>query len=182
MGQIVHGEDVVIDKKSDQNIYAAGGRVSVYAPARRDVVIIGGTVTVSDSISGDVLVAGGNFVLKGYAGDDVRCGGGKVLISGNVAGDLLVTGGNVTVDRDAVLCGTVIVSLVAAHWINNTVYESSWRSAKTIGIALAIFVFAKLASLTPFVGPLIMLLVTCMSLGAILQTIRWKRTESRALA
>jgi len=376
IGQIVHGEDVVIDKKSDQNVYAAGGTVSVDAPAMRDVVVVGGTVTVSDSVGGDVMVAGGNFILKGNASDDVRCAGGKILISGNVAGDLLVTGGNVTVERDAVvggnfivsggrvtfngtvrgktqsasgefvlngttqaidcrggqitvngtvdgaavlaantitlgpaarfhkevtywnadealdfknalagggtavfdpslemesgkwhylgfasvlialwylgtallmivliqyffgptlkhaadtlknsavrslgmgllflagvpvaivvvavtviglpvsalmlagyltvvLCGTVIVSLVAAHWINNTFYQSSWRAGKIVGIALALFIFLKLPSLTPFVGPLIMLLITCMSVGAILQSIRWKRAGSRSPA
>jgi hypothetical protein len=40
--------------------------------------------------------------------------------------------------------------------------------------------FLKLASLTPFAGPLIMLLLACMAFGGILQNVRWRRNESLA--
>ena len=73
------------------------------------------------------------------------------------------------------LLGTVIVSLIATHWINNTYYHASWRTSRIIFMAFGAFIFLKLASLTPFVGPLVMLLLACMAFGGILQTARWKR-------
>jgi cytoskeletal protein CcmA (bactofilin family) len=75
----------------------------------------------------------------------------------------------------AVLLGTVIVSLLATHWINKTYYNSAWSMARIVFIALAIFILLKLASLTPFVGPLVMLLLACMAFGAILLTIKWRK-------
>ncbi len=73
------------------------------------------------------------------------------------------------------LLGTVIVALLATHWINNTFYQSAWTTSRILIVAFGIFIFLKLASLTPFVGPAIMLLLVCMAFGGILQNIKWKR-------
>ncbi len=76
-----------------------------------------------------------------------------------------------------IILATVIVALLIAHWINNTNYNSSWSSRKIILVAFGIFVVLKLASLTPFVGPLIMFLLACMGFGGILQSVRWRRNQ-----
>jgi len=73
------------------------------------------------------------------------------------------------------LLGTVIVSLLIANWINNTYYQSSWPFGRITITAFAIFIFLKLASLTPMVGPLVMLLLACLAFGSILQNIRWRK-------
>lgn len=73
------------------------------------------------------------------------------------------------------LLATVMVSLLTAHWINNTYYQSKWSALRIVLSAFGIFVFLKLASLTPFIGPLVMFLLACMAFGGILQTIQWKR-------
>ncbi|ELR71929.1 hypothetical protein C900_02168 [Fulvivirga imtechensis AK7] len=73
------------------------------------------------------------------------------------------------------LFATVIVSLVAGHWINDTYYHSSWSNRKLVFMAFAIFIILKLATLTPVIGPLIMLLLACMVFGGILHNI--KRTR-----
>jgi hypothetical protein len=99
-----------------------------------------------------------------------------VTIVGLPVGMLLLTG-YVTV----LLLATVIVSLLAAHWINNTFYQSSWRTGRIVISAFGIFIFLKLATLTPFVGPSIMLLLACMSFGGILQNVKWKRNKALAL-
>lgn len=75
-----------------------------------------------------------------------------------------------------ILLGTIIVALLITHWINNTYYQSQWSAMRMVMTAFGIFVFLKLASLTPFVGPLIMLLLGCMALGGILQNVKWKRS------
>jgi hypothetical protein len=53
------------------------------------------------------------------------------------------------------ILGTVIVSLLAAHWINNTYYHSVWRTARIIFVSFAVFIILKFASLTPFIGPIV---------------------------
>ncbi len=79
------------------------------------------------------------------------------------------------------LLATVIVSLITAHWINNTYYHYSWSSVRIAFAAFGIFIFIKLASLTPVVGPLILLLVVCMAFGGLLLNIQWKRNKGLAL-
>lgn len=80
-----------------------------------------------------------------------------------------------------ILLGTVIVSLTAANWINETNYNSLWSGRKIILVACGIFIVLKLASLTPVIGPLIMLLLVCMAVGGILQNIKWKRKKGLEL-
>jgi hypothetical protein len=79
-----------------------------------------------------------------------------------------------------ILFATVIVALLISNWINNTYYVSSWGNGKISMVAFAIFVFVKLASLTPVVGPLVMLLLACMAFGGILLNIKWKRHNALA--
>ena len=79
-----------------------------------------------------------------------------------------------------VLLGTIITSLLVANWINNN-FQKSWTSIQIVFSAFGIFVFLKLATLTPLVGPLIMLLMAVMGFGGILQNIRWKRNSKLAL-
>lgn len=73
------------------------------------------------------------------------------------------------------LAATGIVSLVISNWINNTYYQSSWSNAKIAFIGFGIFVVLKLATLTPFVGPLVMLLLICMAFGSILLNVKWQK-------
>lgn len=81
-----------------------------------------------------------------------------------------------------ILLATVIVSLLISNWINNTYYQLSWGYARITMTAFAIFILLKLASLTPFVGPLVMLLLACMAFGGILLNVNWKRNKTMALA
>ncbi|GCC50395.1 hypothetical protein SanaruYs_06100 [Chryseotalea sanaruensis] len=79
------------------------------------------------------------------------------------------------------LHATVITALLIANWINNTYYKSSWQNIKIVGAAFAIFIFLKLASFTPFIGPLIMLLLACMGFGGLLLNIKWKSNKALAV-
>ena len=80
-----------------------------------------------------------------------------------------------------VLLATIIVALLAANWINNTYYQSTWGTGRLVLAAFVIFIFLKLFSLTPFIGPLIMLLLACIAFGGILQNIKWKSNKTLAL-
>lgn len=80
------------------------------------------------------------------------------------------------------LLATIIVALLVSNWINNTYYQSSWGNGRITIAAFGIFIFLKLASLTPVVGPLIMLLLACMAFGGILLNVKWRRNKALALA
>jgi cytoskeletal protein CcmA (bactofilin family) len=80
-----------------------------------------------------------------------------------------------------VVMATLIVSLLISNWINNTYYQSAWASGRIIIAAFVIFIFLKLASLTPVIGPIIMLLLIGMAFGGILLNIRWKRNKALSL-
>lgn len=374
LAQLQTGEDVVIRERTLQDLYVAGGKVTIDAPVEGDLIIAGGTVTVNDTVRQDILVAGGTIFIKGNVKDDIRCAGGKVIISGSVSGDVIATGGTLDIQRDVViggnlissggevilagdvhglaknasgtftfngkvgkeldcrggkiimngkvggssilaaetielgpeasfsgdvrywnekgtldfgksltggqatydssleienghwhflgfaslvmvlwylgtallmiviiqylfsstlqksadtvknlslkslglgflflvgvpavivvalvtivaipigilllfgyitiiLLGTIIVSLLVSYWLNNTYYRSAWTPTRITLTAFGIFIFLKLASLTPFVGPLIMLLLGCMAIGGILQNVHWKRKPTIA--
>lgn len=75
------------------------------------------------------------------------------------------------------LLAITIVSVLIANWINNVYYRSSWKYGRLVLVVLLIFVTLSLVSLTPFIGPLIMLLLICMAFGGILQNIRWTRNN-----
>lgn len=79
------------------------------------------------------------------------------------------------------LFATVIVALLVSNWINDAYYRSSWRNGRIAIAAFGIFVVLKLASLTPFVGPLIMLLLACMAFGGILLNVKWKRDKTLSM-
>ena len=91
-------------------------------------------------------------------------------VIGIPVGILLMTGYII-----GILFATVIVSVLISNWINNVYYGSSWGFARLSFTAFGIFIILKLASLTPFVGPLIMLLLISMAFGSILQNVKWRR-------
>ncbi len=78
-----------------------------------------------------------------------------------------------------ILLATVITSVVGANWFNNR-YEKKWNFWRLAFAAFGMFVLLKLISLAPFVGWLIILLMVCITFGAILLNIRWKRKQVTA--
>jgi hypothetical protein len=76
-----------------------------------------------------------------------------------------------------ILLATIIVSLLISNWINNTYYQASWGYGRITMTAFCIFVFLKLASITPFIGPLVLLLLICMAFGGILLNVNWKSNK-----
>lgn len=109
MGQFKSGETVSIDEAYEGDLYVAGGKITISAPVYGDLVTAGGDIFIYDSIQQDLIVAGGNITVEGVIGDDIRCAGGTIDIEGNVANDVLVFGGDVTIDRDAIVLGNLLV-------------------------------------------------------------------------
>src|SRR6185295_1970677 len=104
------GQSVAIpkDKIEADNLYLAGGQVTVSTTAQKDLVAAGGNVIVDGPVWGDVLVAGGNVSVLGDVRGDVRVAAGQVVISGKVTGDVIAAGGGVTILQGSVIAGDVL--------------------------------------------------------------------------
>ncbi len=75
-----------------------------------------------------------------------------------------------------IILAAVITSVAAAHWFNNR-NNYQWNYWRMVFAAFGIFIVLKLLSSTPFVGWLLMILLTCMAFGGILLNINWKRKQ-----
>ena len=95
----------------NDDIYAAGGTISIDGNVNGSVIAAGGTITVSGTVSRDVMVGGGTINVTGKVGGSIRAAGGNLTINGPVEQDVVVTGGTVdiasggTIGRDLVIAG-----------------------------------------------------------------------------
>jgi len=79
------------------NVYAAGGMVTISGTVDGDVYVGGGTVNITGTVTKDVVVGAGTVIITGKIGDDLRVSGGNITIGGSVGGELLAGGGNITI-------------------------------------------------------------------------------------
>jgi len=95
------GEEVLI-KKGDirDNLYVAGGNISISSAVFGDLLVAGGNILISENVSEDITVVGGAITILGDSGGDMRVAGGNILISGDIFGELVVAGGSVTISSD----------------------------------------------------------------------------------
>lgn len=93
------------------NLYAAGGALTIEGPVGGDLTAAGGNILVSGPVGKSILAAGGNLTVTGNAGGSIRLLGGNVTVSGSSGNDLVVAGGNIEVTsaarvgNDAVFAG-----------------------------------------------------------------------------
>ncbi|MEK7600707.1 MAG: hypothetical protein AAB463_01970 [Patescibacteria group bacterium] len=92
----------------NEDVYGAGGTVSVSARINGDIAVAGGTVSISGDVRDDILAAGGTLTIAGTVGDDVRVAGGTTVVTGIIKGDLVAVGGQVHITRDATISGSVL--------------------------------------------------------------------------
>src|SRR5256885_6353705 len=72
------GENVAFSETIQDDLYIAGGTVTVTGAVDGDVTAAGGTVTVMGRVSGALLVAGGTVEIGGFCGPrNFAAGGGR---------------------------------------------------------------------------------------------------------
>ena len=106
------GEEVFLKKGNDvqDNLYVAGGNISVSSTVFGDLLTAGGNILISEDVSEDIAAAGGAITILGDTGGDVRVAGGNILIAGDVAGELIIAGGSVIISSDSSIDGDVVVA------------------------------------------------------------------------
>jgi len=110
------GDQVSIDMPVADDVFAAGGAITVNAPID-SLIAAGGTITLNAPVKGDVIVAGGRVIANNNIGGKLVTAGGTVDVNGDVGTNALLTGGKVTLNprstigRDAeISAGTVASS------------------------------------------------------------------------
>ena len=104
------GREVHITGVQGDDLYLAGGRVSVDSEVTGDVNASGGRIRIGGQVSGDVGALGGQVSVVGAVGDDVRVGGGQVDIDAKIGGDLVAGAFSVAVQPGTAIGGKAILS------------------------------------------------------------------------
>ena len=101
------GDEVIVPpgETIDDDLYVAGGDVTIDGRVTGDLVIAGGTLTINGRVDGDVLAAGGQVRLNGPVGESVRAAGGDLRFAGAIAGDLLGMAGSLRTTPQAAIAG-----------------------------------------------------------------------------
>jgi hypothetical protein len=131
------GDQVSIDKPVSDDVFAAGGVITVNAPID-SLIAAGGSITLNAPVKGDVIVAGGRVTANNNIGGKLVAAGGTVEVNGDVGTNALITGGTVTVNpratigRDATISGGIVTN--SGHVIGNlSVHSKSFRDTGTVG-------------------------------------------------
>lgn len=121
------GETVRRTGPVNEDLYAAGGTVTLDVDAAGDVVAAGGRVDVGSNIKGDAIVAGGTVEIRGTILDDVRVAGGDVNARARIGGDFIAAGGSVRLAPEA--------TVGARAWIAGGNVDVAGRVARNLRIA-----------------------------------------------
>jgi hypothetical protein len=131
------GDQISIDKPVSDDVFAAGGVITVNAPID-SLIAAGGTITLNAPVKGDVIVAGGRVTANNNIGGKLVAAGGTVEVNGDVGTNALITGGTVTVNpratigKDAAISGGAVTS--SGHVMGNlSVQSQSFSDTGTVG-------------------------------------------------
>jgi hypothetical protein len=136
------------DETIFEDVYVAGGDVSIGGNVTEDLVLAGGNVIVSGRVSKDLTIVGGNVDIRGVVGDDLRVAGGDIIIGGNVNGDLVAAGGSVRVLSGVRVLGDVRIAGGAV------IFEGDGTGEVTIDAGELVFNGTSVGSLETRVGEL----------------------------
>ncbi len=131
------GNQVSIDTPVSDDVFAAGGAITVNAPID-SLIAAGGTITLNAPVKGDVIVAGGRVIANNNIGGKLVAAGGTVEVNGDVGTNALITGGTVTINpratigRDAAISGGTVTN--AGHVTGNlSVKSQSFTDTGSVG-------------------------------------------------
>lgn len=92
------------------DLFAAGGTLSIRDPVHGDALLAGGTIDSKSEIAGDAAVTGGEVNLGGHIGEDLYAAGGQLEIDAQVGGNARIAGGRVRTSSDARIDGGATIA------------------------------------------------------------------------
>ena len=103
------GDDLDIIETVNDDLYIAGGRISIDAPINGDLTIAWGELEINGEISQDANIAGGDILITASVGDDLRIAGWNVRIESDIEWDLVVFAGDVKIAKWVIISWDVSV-------------------------------------------------------------------------
>ena len=104
------GEQIYIDHLTTDDLYTAGGLLSITKDVYGDVIAAGGKIVVQGRVTQDLMAGGGDVIISGEIDDDARILGGNVRIDAAVGGDLLAAGGDISLSDNSFVKGDVYMA------------------------------------------------------------------------
>lgn len=92
------------------DLYAAGGTISIVGNAMQDAFLIGGNVFIGNTISEDAFLIGGTVDVIGDIVKDLRIVSGRTTIQGTVGEDVAIASGDVTILPNSVISGDILIA------------------------------------------------------------------------
>lgn len=104
-------KDVVVvkpDEVIEDDLYAAGRRVTVDGTIEGDLLAVGGEIIVNGTVEGDLIAVGGAISVTGTIKDDARIAGGLLALtsSGQVEDDVIAAGYSFEAAKGSSIGGT----------------------------------------------------------------------------
>jgi cytoskeletal protein CcmA (bactofilin family) len=102
---------IVIDQDVDDDLYLAGGMITVNATVHGDLLAVGGEIVVNGVVEGDFWAAGGKVHLNGTVADDLRIAGSDLRVGtgARVADDVFAAGFGFTAEPGSTIASDVFV-------------------------------------------------------------------------
>ena len=120
-------DEIFFNEFATEDVYLAGGNITIQQDIEGDLVIAGGNVTLNSVVNGDLWIAGGNVIVNSGVRDDLRMIGGALSLNDNVDGDVVLVGGNADINKEVVIAGDLVVVAGAVN-----LYGTVNRSVKGI--------------------------------------------------
>lgn len=102
-------ENAASSEPIQDDLYIAGGTVTVTGTVDGDVVAAGGSVTLNSQVTGAILAAGGTIDIGGRVGRTIRAAGGTIRLDGSAGSDAVLAGGTVTVGRTGLVNRDLVI-------------------------------------------------------------------------
>jgi cytoskeletal protein CcmA (bactofilin family) len=102
-----HASQSVVMHRLGDDLFAAGGSVTVNQPVAGDLIVSGGSVDVDGAVAGDAVAFGGKLRLGADVGQSVYAAAGQITINGKVGRSVRVAGGQVELGPKSEIVGNV---------------------------------------------------------------------------
>ncbi|MBW6461840.1 MAG: polymer-forming cytoskeletal protein [DPANN group archaeon] len=113
--EIREGDNILIEDRLSESLYATGGSISVDAQIDGDLTAFGRIIIINSPIEDDLMACGGQILINAPIGKTAQICGSSININSDTGGDLTVIGGDIIINGDVdgdlrVMGGNIIIN------------------------------------------------------------------------
>lgn len=102
--------DDLAQARLGDDVFAAGGALTVGEPVAGDLFVAGGSVALDAAVAGDASAGAGKLRVAADVGDSLHAAAGQITINGKVGRHARLAGGQVELGYGSVVLGNVAVA------------------------------------------------------------------------